>query len=55
MFCWIEQARKRSTDEIKNQIWAAANGQPIPGGIPLDVLRYVLRERGETGEGYHNT
>ena len=51
----IEKARKETTNTLKNWIWGYKNGQPIPGCIPVEALRYVLIERGENGNGYHNT
>lgn len=52
----IEKARKLTTNEIKNQIWMwCVCRQPIPGCLSVEALRYVLRERGEDGYGYHNT
>ena len=52
----MEKARKWTTNEIKNWIWASVGcGQPIPGQISVEALRAVLIERGEIGEGYHNT
>ena len=52
----IEKARQESTNTLKNWIWGAvSHGQPIPGCLSVDSLRYVLRERGEDGRGYHNT
>ena len=52
----IEKARKESTNTLKNWIWSAVSqGQPIPGCLSVESLRYVLIERGEDGKGYHNT
>lgn len=52
----IEEARKQSTNTLKNWIWAAVSaGQPIPGCLSVESLRAVLLERGEDGKGYHNT
>lgn len=52
----IEEARKEDTNRLKNWIWMAVRtGQPIPGNLTVESLRYVLRERGEDGKGYHNT
>lgn len=56
MMWMIEKARKESTNTLKNWIWSAVSqGQPIPGCLSVESLRYVLRERGEDGKGYHNT
>ena len=51
----LEEARKKSTDWLKNWIWLASTGQPIPGCLSAESLREVLIERGEDGRGYHNT
>ena len=52
----IEKARRESTNTLKNWIWSAVSqGQPVPGCLSVASLRYVLRERGEDGSGYHNT
>lgn len=52
----LERARMESTSTLRNWIWLAVNtGQPIPGNLTVESLRYVLRERGEDGKGYHNT
>lgn len=51
----IEKARKMDNNELKNWIWMAASGQPIPGCLEVEALRIVLIERGEDGKGYHNT
>ena len=51
----IDKARKMSSTELKNWIWMASNGYPIPGCLEVDALRAVLIERGEDGRGYHNT
>ncbi len=56
IYAWeLEKARNWSTSEIKDHIWSASNGQPIPGCISVEALRAVLIERGEDGKGYHNT
>lgn len=45
-----------TTEEIKNRIWAAADGgQPIPGCVSVEALRVELIRRGEEPIGYHNT
>lgn len=51
----LEKARKWTTTELKNWIWLAASGYPIPGCISVEALRKVLIERGEDGKGYHNS
>lgn len=52
----IEKARTLTSAEIKNLIWAAVNnGQPIPGCMSVEALRFVLIERGKDGKGYHNS
>lgn len=57
IYMWeIELIRHWTTNEIKNEIWAAVScGQPAPGQVSVEAMRYVLRERGEDGKGYHNT
>lgn len=48
--------RHWTTNEIKNRIWLnVACNQPTPGQVSVDAMRFVLIERGETGDGYHNT
>ena len=52
----IDIIRHWTTNEIKNHIWSAiSNGQPTPAQVSVEAMRYVLRERGEDGKGYHNT
>ena len=51
----LEKAREKTTNWLKNYIWMAVNGQPIPGCLSIESLRMVLRERGEDGKGYRNT
>ena len=52
----LEKARKEDTNTLRNWIWSAVSqDQPIPGCLSVESLRYVLRERGEDGSGYHNT
>lgn len=52
----VERARKEDTNTLRNWIWAAVDcGQPVPGCMSIESLRYVLRERGEDGSGYHDT
>lgn len=51
----IEKARKMSNSELRNWIWMASNGAPIPGCLSIESLRRVLIERNEDGIGYHNT
>ena len=50
-----EKAKDLSTCTIKNYIWMAANGQPIPGCISIESLRMELERRGEEPKGHHNT
>lgn len=48
--------RHWTTNEIKNRIWLdVACRQPAPGQVSVEAMRAVLIERGESGEGYHNT
>lgn len=52
----IEKAREQDSNTLKNMIWAAVTcGQPVPGCMSVESLRFVLLERGESGKGYHNT
>ena len=52
----LKQARKESTNTLKDWIWlAVACKQALPGCLSVDSLRAVLIERGEDGHGYHNT
>lgn len=52
----LEKARKQDSNTLKNWIWeAVSSGQPIPGCMSVESLRTVLRERGESGQGYHGT
>ena len=51
----IEKARKKDSDWLKDWIWMAVRGEPIPGCLDVEALRKVLIERGEDGKGYHNT
>ena len=51
----IETAMKRDIITLKNQIWMASNGQPIPGCISVDACRIALIAKGEDGKGFHNT
>lgn len=52
----IDLVKHWTTNEIKNRIWMTiANNQPTPGQVSVEAMRYVLRERGEDGKGYHNT
>lgn len=56
IYSWeLEKAREKNTDTLKDWIWEAANGQPVPGCLSVESLRAVLVERGEDGKGYHNT
>ncbi len=52
----LNKARQESANTLRNWIWSAVSqGQPIPGCLSVESLRFVLRERGEDGSGYHNT
>ena len=52
----IEKARRFSNDELKNWIWSeVSGGSPVPMCLSVEALRIVLRERGESESGYHNT
>lgn len=52
----LDKARQESTNTLRNWIWLAVNlGQPVPGCLSVESMRFVLRERGEDGSGYHNT
>lgn len=51
----MEKIAKWTTSEIKNRIWSAANGQPIPGSVSVEALRLELIRRGEEPRGYHNS
>lgn len=52
----IDLVKHWTTNEIKNWIWMTiANNQATPGQVSVEAMRYVLRERGEDGKGYHNT
>ena len=56
VYLWeVQEALKRETATLKNQIWAASNGQPIPGYISVEACRFALVIRGEGPEGYHNS
>jgi hypothetical protein len=52
----VKIIRHWTTNEIKNCIWAQVScGQPAPGQVSVNAMRYVLRERGENDRGYHDT
>ena len=52
----LERARQEDSGTLKDWIWLAVScGQPVPGCLSVGSLRAVLRERGESGCGYHNT
>lgn len=51
----LEEARKIPTTRLKDLIWLASIGQPIPGCMSVESLRSVVIERGEDGKGYHNS
>ncbi len=47
--------RNWTVNEIKNTIWSCSNGQPTPGCVSIESLRFELIQRGEEPVGYHNT
>lgn len=51
----MKTVAKWTTSEIKNRIWLAADGQPIPGCVSVEALRLELIRRGEEPRGYHNS
>ena len=51
----IEKAMQSDTNALRNQIWAASNGQPVPGSISVEACRFVLALRGEEPIGFHDT
>lgn len=51
----IDKAKGWSTNTIKNYIWMASFGQPIPGCVSVEALREELMRRGEDPVGYHNS
>ncbi|MGE4283868.1 MAG: hypothetical protein AB7G87_09130 [Clostridia bacterium] len=52
----IRPYEKWTENELRNCIWALANGMSIPGGYAdIELLREELRLRGLSDEGYHNT
>ena len=56
VFDWeIDRARQEGNGTLKTWIWMAANGNPTPGCLRVEALRYVLRERGDDDRGWHNT
>lgn len=55
-FRMIRPYEKWTENELRNCIWALANGMSIPGGYAdIELLREELRLRGLSDEGYHNT
>lgn len=45
-----------STEHIKNMIWGrVSQGQPLPSGLTVDMLRDELVRRGVEPKGFHNT
>lgn len=57
VYAWeLEYLEEWSTNDIKNQIWAAVScHQPTRGNVSLEALRAALVRRGEEPKGYHNT
>ncbi len=51
----LEKIKAWTTREIKNRIWMADIGSPIPGCVSIEALRVELVNRGEEPTGYHNT
>lgn len=51
----LEKLKDWTVSEIKNCIWMASFGQPVPGCVSVDALRTELINRGEEPVGYHNT
>ena len=52
----LEIIKDWSVQKIRNNIWMAVDhGQPIPGCVTVEALRYELMQRGEEPIGYHNT
>lgn len=52
----VEKASKEDSSTLKDWIWLSVScNQPVPGNVSVESLRFVLRERGEAGCGYHNT
>lgn len=51
----LNKIKDWTTEEIKNRIWAADGGQPIPGCVSVEALRMELVCRGEDPAGYHST
>lgn len=51
----LQKAKGWSTSTIKNYIFLASFGQPIPGNVSVEALRLELYHRGESPVGYHNT
>lgn len=51
----LDMAKGWSTNTIKNYIWMASFGQPVPGCVSVEAMRAELMNRGEEPIGYHNT
>ena len=52
----VEIIKDWSVEKIRNNIWMAVDlGQPIPGCVTVEALRYELMQRAEAQIGYHNT
>lgn len=51
----LDKVKGWTVSEIKNCIWMASFGQPVPGCVSVDALRTELINRGEEPVGYHNT
>lgn len=48
----LKKIKDWSTNTIKNYIWL---GDPIPGCVSVEALRYELVRRGEPPIGYRNS
>lgn len=51
----LDKIKDWTTNEIKNCIWMASFGQPVPGCVSVEAMRAELINRGEEPIGYHNT